>query len=584
MSEFPTAPFSVIKKYTLDSDIYKDNRTTIVKALESSGAGRREKQLVAIKITKVDEKKKKENERQEAYSRMMCHTDNPHVLHYNTSFYTKFRGELEYWSVMEYCSFQSLDVYWKSNPSIQQDENLFFISDIAVGLEYITENLHYQHLHLYPCNVLLNRDPASVFPKAKLSNFALCESIDGTSPQDLSLMDIDYAAPEFLDSYSHSRSDVWSFGILIYRLLVGRCPFQLLQMDTFSALQAQVVINVRSAVQNDMAADLLERMLKYDPDDRITMEEVLKHPFILMCKNHKYGLEGKRENYKAVQMLDHGNFGQVFLAETEDGTKYAVKEISNKFESLLREATCMRLCKHPNLVEYKDFFTWNKSIVADFVGGNNVIGKYFYLVMEYCDFGNLESYLVQKEAPLSNQEVSYFLGEVSAGLHYLHFNKRIVHRDLKPANLLLKKSNFKFPIVKIADYGFSRGLNDMMGSAVGTPIYEAPEIRKNLPYSSKSDLYSLGVILYRMATLEFPFTDDYVLFQNAMMNEQPVSFSEEIVIDEDLKDLIKHLITHHEVDRLSWKQFYEHNYVINALSMSKQIKPVVEEDDDFESF
>ncbi|ELP85224.1 myosin light chain kinase, putative [Entamoeba invadens IP1] len=568
--------------YRLESTIYKDSLTTIMEAIEFQKHGQR---LVAIKITKIDDKTRKENTRREAYAKMMNKTDNPHVLHYFNSFYTSSRGTLEYWNVMEYCSFESLDVYWKKNPSLRQDENVFFISDIAVGLEYITENLHYQHLHLYPCNILLNRDPASIFPILKLSNFALCETLDGTPPQDLSLTDIDYAAPEFLDSYSHSRSDVWSFGILIYRLLVGRCPFQLLQMDTFSALQAQVAINVRSAVQNDMAVNLLEQMLRYDPDERITMEQVLKHPFILMCKTHKYGLEGKREKYKAIQMLDHGKFGQVFLAETENGTKCAVKEISNNFESLLREATCMRLCKHPNLVEYKDFFTWDRSIVANFVGGNNVPGKYFYLVMEYCDSGNFEMYLSQRETPLLNQEISYYLGEVSSGLHYLHFNKRLVHRDLKPANLLLKKSNFQYPIVKIADYGFSRGISDMMGSVVGTCIYEAPEIRKNEPYSSKSDLYSLGVILYQMATLDFPFTNDCILFQKAMANEQPVTFPSDVVIDETLKDLIRHLVTHHEADRLSWKQFYEHPYVVKALLISRRVKPSVDFDqDDFEYF
>ncbi|EMD48362.1 protein kinase domain containing protein [Entamoeba histolytica KU27] len=581
MENYTLAPLSQVTKFTIQDELYKDSKIEIHKATERSGLRHRQVRIVAIKMIKVDENKIEENKRREVYSKYMETIDNPHVLQYFNSFYTTIRGSLEYWIIMEYCSFKSIDEYWKSNAIIQQDQNLFFISDIAIGLEYIYETLNHQHLHLYPCNILLSRDSASIFPKVKLSNFGLCDQFEQTIPNELELCDVDYAAPEYLNWYSHSKSDVWSFGMLIFKLLVGRLPFELMQMDSFSAIPAQVFIDVSSFIQNEMACDLLSKMLQYDPDERISMQEVLTHPFIQMCKNYKYGTQGKRENYKPLKQLDHGQFGQVFLAENTDHTQFAIKEISQRIDSLIREASCMRLCKHPNLVEYKDFFEWNHSMIAEIRGEQSPEGKYVYLVMEYCNAGNLEIYIKNKPTPLSNEEISYFLGEICSGLWYLHFNKRLIHRDLKPANLLLKSSSSKYPLLKIADYGFSRGIDGMMKSMVGTPLYEAPEIRKNQPYTAKADLYSLGVILYYMATKEFPFTDIPDVFQNAMTNELPAEFRDDIIINDQLKHLILHLITHHEKDRLSWKEVYKHPYVIQSLNLSKRIRSANDEVNSF---
>ncbi|ELP93236.1 serine/threonine protein kinase SAPK9, putative [Entamoeba invadens IP1] len=575
---------TLTNRYQLSEKLYSDGTVTVFSANEVIDFQKRIARRVALKIVQIDPKDTLKILRLDVYYNYLQATTNGHVLRIYNHFFTNKNSPLELWIVSEYCGFGNLENYWASNTVAQEDQNIFFISDIAVGLEYIYKTLRHQHLNLCPNNLLLSRDPASVFPKVKIANFALCDAIQTKTALvpgfEATMFDVTYSPPEYLSGFTHSKSDVWSFGILIFKLLVGCTPFETIQMDPLTAMAVQANLSLAVYIQNESAIDLLEKMLVYEPDKRISMNDVLNHKFIHDCVQHKYGTRGSRENYKAVKLLDEGNYGRVLLAQTSANEYVAIKEISNKIDSLQREATCMRLCKHPNLVEYKDFFGWDYSMVSELVGMAKVKGNYLYLVMEFCDSGNLEKYMKQKNAPLSDDEIKYFLGEIGSGLWYLHFIKKLIHRDLKPANLLLQSTDTQGRYkVKIADYGFSRGINEFMVSNVGTPIYEAPEIIKRKPYTAKSDLYSLGVILFQMATTYFPFSDDPQIFQVAMRNETPVQIPDGFGINPLLADLISKLITHHEELRLSWQQFYEHPYVLEAMKTSEQTeKQMVEED------
>ena len=313
---------------------------------------------------------------------------------------------------------------------------------------------------------------------------------------------------------------------------------------------------------------------QYDENDRLSWDEVFNHPFIKQCKDHKYGLLGKADNYTPIQQLNQGKFGSVFLASKVDHQLVAIKEVkSREKELIIREATCMRLCKHPNLVEYKDMFETKFSLIDQLRDIVPTEGDFTYLVMEYCDGGNLDEYIQRRNGPLSNEEIMHFLGDIASGLWYLHFSKHIIHRDLKPANLMLTSSYTIFPRVKITDFGFSRGISEIMGSRVGTPIYEAPEIQFGKVYSSKSDLYSLGVILFHMATFAFPFTDNPETFEFSIQNRTPIFFPTDVVIDPDLVLLIQNLVTHEEKDRYNWKELFNNPYVKESMNFAQNYIP-----------
>ena len=97
-----------------------------------------------------------------------------------------------------------------------------------------------------------------------------------------------------------------------------------------------------------------------------------------------------------------------------------------------------------------------------------------------------------------------FFIEMCLGLQYLHAN-RILHRDIKTINMFLAREDK----IKIGDLGVARELNqtaNMAHTVVGTPYYLSPELCEEKPYNNKSDIWSLGCILYELCTLNHPFT------------------------------------------------------------------------------
>ena len=106
---------------------------------------------------------------------------------------------------------------------------------------------------------------------------------------------------------------------------------------------------------------------------------------------------------------------------------------------------------------------------------------------------------------MQEEDAKLFLVQIVEGFLEL-FNKGIVHRDLKPANILLKNGK-----IKIADFGFSKlikNYNEVLVSCLGTPAYTAPQVLKSENYSSKCDIWSLGVMLYFMVCGKLPWKAD----------------------------------------------------------------------------
>jgi NIMA (never in mitosis gene a)-related kinase len=133
------------------------------------------------------------------------------------------------------------------------------------------------------------------------------------------------------------------------------------------------------------------------------------------------------------------------------------------------------------------------------------------IVMEYCEHGDLHKLLKKRKDPselgkhkyLSENRVWSFFIQICIGLHHMH-SQKILHRDLKTLNIFLTKENK----IKIGDLGVAKIMDNFENfatSKVGTPYYLSPEVCEDRPYNSKSDIWSLGCILYEMCTLRHPF-------------------------------------------------------------------------------
>ena len=124
--------------------------------------------------------------------------------------------------------------------------------------------------------------------------------------------------------------------------------------------------------------------------------------------------------------------------------------------------------------------------------------------MEYIDGGDLEKVISHQRGKLMDEAdiLRYFVQIVSV-VSYLHSN-HILHRDLKPQNVFLTKMG----IVKLGDFGVAKSLNsscDLAKTVIGTPFYLSPEIWEGSPYDAKSDIWSLGCILFELCSLHKPF-------------------------------------------------------------------------------
>uniref|UniRef100_A0A8C6Z5L8 non-specific serine/threonine protein kinase n=1 Tax=Nothoprocta perdicaria TaxID=30464 RepID=A0A8C6Z5L8_NOTPE len=201
------------------------------------------------------------------------------------------------------------------------------------------------------------------------------------------------------------------------------------------------------------------------------------------------------EQYKVLKVLGEGSFGRALLVHHESSNqKYAMKEIglpvsSSNVENSRKEAVLLAKMKHPNIVAFKESFE------AD---------GHLYIVMEYCDDGDLMQKIKHQRGKLFSEDtILHWFVQMCLGVKHIH-DKRVLHRDIKSKNVFLTQSGK----VKLGDFGSARLLAHPVSYActyVGTPYYVPPEVWESLPYNNKSDIWSLGCILYELCTLRHPF-------------------------------------------------------------------------------
>ena len=200
-----------------------------------------------------------------------------------------------------------------------------------------------------------------------------------------------------------------------------------------------------------------------------------------------------------LEEVGRGGMGVVYSATHEILTgAWAVKvirpELSEDKESRLRflqEASILARMQHPNIVATQ----------TPFLEGGQI-----YLPMEYLSGQSLEQILKADGTLWSAERAVNIIRQVAAGLGYAHRQSpAVLHRDIKPGNIQLLDDGG----VKVLDFGLARTLGDKSmtgtGKAVGTPAYMAPELLEGKKASPRSDIYSLGVVLYRLLAGRLPY-------------------------------------------------------------------------------
>ncbi|MGB9866769.1 MAG: Stk1 family PASTA domain-containing Ser/Thr kinase [Bacillota bacterium] len=202
------------------------------------------------------------------------------------------------------------------------------------------------------------------------------------------------------------------------------------------------------------------------------------------------------ERYEILSQLGGGGMAVVYKAyDTYLGRTVAVKMLRPQFCSdpellkrFKREAQAAASLSHPNIVNVFD--------VGDYHGSH-------YIVMEYIAGETLKQY-IKRRGKLPIYEALSIAAEICSALDHAH-KRHVIHRDIKPHNIMLTKDGR----VKVADFGIARAASDATltnsGSVMGSVHYFSPEQARGGFTTEKSDLYSLGVVLYEMLTGRVPF-------------------------------------------------------------------------------
>lgn len=197
------------------------------------------------------------------------------------------------------------------------------------------------------------------------------------------------------------------------------------------------------------------------------------------------------EIYIIDEYVSKGRYGKVYKVIHENNSKAQPLACKIQPVKMERESTIHRRLTHKHIVK---FF------------GSYSSKKYCFIFMEYCKNGTLYE-LVHQRNGLTVFESRYFFNQINLGVKYMH-KMKIIHRDLKLDNIFLA-TNMQ---IKIGDFGLAKRMSAKQGiktkAEQNRNHYKAPELFEGIPYSAASDVWAVGVILYKMVFHQSPFQID----------------------------------------------------------------------------
>ncbi|XP_029352463.1 serine/threonine-protein kinase Nek2 [Echeneis naucrates] len=275
------------------------------------------------------------------------------------------------------------------------------------------------------------------------------------------------------------------------------------------------------------------------------------------------------EDYELLHTIGSGSYGRCQkIRRKSDGKILVWKELDygtmaeNEKQMLVSEVNLLRELKHPNIVRYYDRIIDRTNTTL-------------YIVMEYCeggDLSNLISRCIKERRYLEEQFILRVMAQLTLSLKECHRRSdgraTVLHRDLKPANIFLDiRQN-----VKLGDFGLARILNHDTSFAktfVGTPYYMSPEQINRMSYNEKSDIWSLGCLLYELCALSPPFTaynqkELAERIREGKFRRIPYRYSEE------LNSLISKMLNLKDYLRPSVESILQSNLLADAVAEEKR--------------
>jgi len=244
------------------------------------------------------------------------------------------------------------------------------------------------------------------------------------------------------------------------------------------------------------------------------------------------------QNYEIIKPLGKGKFSIVYMAKRlSDGLMCALKKI-NIFDMMVpkQREKCLKEVRLLQSLDHKHIVKMFESIIDT----NELL-----IIVEWSEKGDLKRLIrraIANELRFKESEIWEYSRQLSSALDHMH-KKRIMHRDVKPANIFVSMDGS----LKLGDLGLGRFFSSQTLEAfskVGTPLYMSPEVLHGAGYDMRSDVWSLGCVLYELAMLRSPFKSDqqlslYDLFVRISKGQYPPL---QDTVSAEFRDLVSRML------------------------------------------
>ncbi len=260
----------------------------------------------------------------------------------------------------------------------------------------------------------------------------------------------------------------------------------------------------------------------------------------------------EKYEYIDIDPIKRGAFGDIYrIKDKKVKTEYILKKLRKEDpnnpdiegtdnETFENEKNFLLSVKGTNIVNIIDYY-------------NNQNDKYYYFVFEKMD-GDLDKLLKNYKKGMSSKLIRKIFSQINSGLKIM-LKKEKTHRDLKTSNILFSYTNDKKDdfIIKIGDFGLSTDLKSTkIASNAGTKLFKAPEVNNGID-SNKCDLYSIGIILYKLKTGEYIFEGEND--EDKLINKKLNKIKKD-TDDDKLNNLIKKLVVLDPHKRMEWEDYF----------------------------
>ena len=280
-------------------------------------------------------------------------------------------------------------------------------------------------------------------------------------------------------------------------------------------------------------------------------------------------------NYTIARKLGSGSFASVYLANHNlTGSKVAIKVIHKKsinspdaVTRFNRECAILKQMDHPFIASLFEIIEDDHS---------------FYLVLEFCEHGNMLDY-VNTNGRLNENKARHYFCQLVSALDYIHNQKYIAHRDLKAENVLLDANDN----IRLIDFGLSNVFTretPEFKTVCGSPAYASPEMIQGLPYTKAADMWSAGILLYAMVVGRLPYDDPNISVILQKIVSEEVKYPS--FLSHSLTDLLKRLLTKNPDHRITLSRLKEHPWFSQSqyqaiLDFNYYGGPIVANDNQF---